>query len=207
MKLRKKTIATALAMYAAFAPAVSHADVTASRSAVCASGSWLDTTITAVEREKYVYTFFLRQGLTATQAAAAVGNFEAEGSRGRNILDPSILGGWKGRALGIGQWLGPRKQQLLALAGARGIDLLDCRVPFWTRLRTELDFVMMEFNSGESAAWDELRSAKTLENAVDAMAHYERWSGWQAGRAGAEAGSHYSIADRIAARAHAGLYD
>jgi len=68
---------------------------------------------TTFARENYVFTFWKCHGLTDDQAAAVVGTLEGEGSRGKDVLDPSILGGWHGLALGIGQWLGERKQRLL----------------------------------------------------------------------------------------------
>src|ERR1700733_11385758 len=70
---------------------------------------------TARGREEYVFKFWKDRGLTDVQAAAVVGNFMGE-TRMDDLLDPTTVGGWENKALGIEQALGDRKTNLLNFA-------------------------------------------------------------------------------------------
>jgi Phage tail lysozyme len=160
---------------------------------------------TAREREEYVFQFWKDKGLSDAQASGVVGDFIGEGSRKDDILDPSILGGWNNEAFGIGQWLGERKDKLIEFAKEEGVDLF--KSPLVDRMRVENEFAYYEFQTSEGRAWQQLRAAKSVDAAADAMAHFERWRGWQLGKAGVEAGSHYVWARTIYRMAKSGVFD
>jgi Phage tail lysozyme len=160
---------------------------------------------TARAREEYAFHFWKDKGLSDVQASAVVGNFMGEGSRKGDILDPSILGGWEEEAFGIGQWLGERKEKLFEFAKNKGVDLF--KSPLADRMRVENEFAHYEFQTTETRAWQQLIKAKTIDAATDAMARFERWRGWEQGKAGAEAGTHYLEAHRVYRAAKSGAFD
>jgi hypothetical protein len=96
----------------------------------------------------YAYNYLRRKlRLTPAQAAGAVGGLTGES--GRN-LDPNAVNPTSG-ALGIGQWLGAR---------ARGVKKGD--------FRGQLAHLVAELQGPESAAFNRLRSAHTIEDATRA---------------------------------------
>lgn len=96
----------------------------------------------------YAYNYLRRRlRLTPAQAAGAVGGLTGES--GRN-LDPNAVNPTSG-ALGIGQWLGAR---------ARGVKKGD--------FRGQLAHLVNELQGPESAAFNRLRGAHTIEDATRA---------------------------------------
>lgn len=110
-------------------------------------------------------------------AAAAIGGHAIVENGGRATGKP----GDNGTAFGTFQWRGQRLSNLKAFAAERGSD--------WTDQRTQLDFAKAEGEQGgkyadEGAirAWRELRSARTVDDAVKAWMHFERPQGYSADR-------------------------
>src|SRR3954467_1148486 len=100
------------------------------------------------DNRSYVYRRLRSElGLTPAQAAGAVGGLTGES--GRN-LDPNAVNPTSG-ALGIGQWLGAR---------AGGVKKGD--------FRGQLAHLVNELQGPESAAFNRLRGAHTIEDATRA---------------------------------------
>jgi hypothetical protein len=93
--------------------------------------------------------FLLGKGLTRQQAAGVVGSLMQESGLRPGAKNPSS------GALGIGQWLGGRKTNLLA-RGATG-------------LRPQLDFLWSELQGPENAALKRLKGAHSVADAVNAF--------------------------------------
>jgi hypothetical protein len=116
---------------------------------------------TPVEKEaaiKIAKTFFEQRGYSKEQVSAIIGGLLQESQLNPNAINPSS------GAYGIAQWLGDRKNRLLSKTD-------------YNKLETQLAFVIEEFNGSESIAGNKLKSAKTLEDAIVAMATYERYAG------------------------------
>lgn len=79
-------------------------------------------------------------------------------------------GGYKGRAWGIAQWLGPRREQFFARYG-RSRDLSQ-----------QLDFIWWELNNTETSARNRWLNATNLEDATAGASSFERNDAWQNGR-------------------------
>lgn len=62
--------------------------------------------------DQTIVNFFLRKGYSKEQARGIAAGIHAE-----SRSDPDVRGGYKGRAVGIGQWLGPRRKALFARYG------------------------------------------------------------------------------------------
>lgn len=108
-----------------------------------------------------------KHGLSDVQAAGIVGNLIQEsGLRSTGAV------GDAGTAFGVAQWREGRFANLRKFAGARGKD--------WGDLNTQLDFMMHELATSESAAGRSLRSATTLDQATAAFIGFERPAGWSA---------------------------
>lgn len=93
--------------------------------------------------------FLLDKGLTRQQAAGVVGSLMQESGLRPGAKNPSS------GALGIGQWLGGRKTNLLA-NGNSG-------------LRGQLDFLWSELQGPENAALKRLKGAHSVADAVNAF--------------------------------------
>lgn len=106
---------------------------------------------------KIAKTFFEQKGFTPIQISAIIGALLQESQ-----LDPKATNDIG--AFGIAQWLGDRKTKLLAK-------------PNYDKLEVQLNYIIEEFNSTESTAGNRLRAATTLEEAIAAMASYERYKG------------------------------
>lgn len=77
------------------------------------AGASAAPTGTAAERKKKIENHLLASGLSSEQVRGIVAGIAAENS----TFDPNIRGGYKNRAVGIGQWLGPRRAALLKRFG------------------------------------------------------------------------------------------
>lgn len=79
-----------------------------------------------------VYRFFRSKGLSDAQARGIAAGIHAE-----SASDHNVRGGFKGRAIGLGQWLGPRRAKLIARYGENP-----------TR-QQQLDFLWEELQGGD----------------------------------------------------------
>lgn len=77
-------------------------------------------------------------------------------------INPNVVGGYKGRAWGICQWLGGRRNQLFAKYGRT------------KRLDHQLDFMWWELNNTERRAKDMWLRATNLPDAVAGFCMFER---------------------------------
>ena len=106
---------------------------------------------------KITKTFFEQKGFKPVQVSAIIGALLQESQLNPNATNS--IG-----AYGIAQWLGARKTNLLSK-------------PDYSKLEVQLNYIIEEFNSTESLAGNRLRSSTTLEEAIAAMASYERYKG------------------------------
>lgn len=79
-------------------------------------------------------------------------------------------GGYKGRAWGIAQWLGSRREQFFARHGRS------------TDLSTQLDFMWWELMNTEEAARNRWLNGTNLEDATAGASSFERNDAWKNGR-------------------------
>lgn len=113
----------------------------------------------------YVYEKLLREGSSSDphlHASACLGVLLLETSG----INPAVVGGYKGRAWGICQWLGSRRKQLFAKFGRT------------KRLDQQLDFMWWELNNTEKSAKRKWLSATNLEDATAGFAAFERAEEW-----------------------------
>lgn len=116
--------------------------------------------ITPAETENNIVIakqYFEQRGFSPVQVSAIIGALLQE-----SRLNPNIKNNIG--AYGIAQWLGDRRKNLLAK-------------PNSSNLRTQLDYIIEEFNSTERISGSRLKKATTLEEAIAAMAGYERYGG------------------------------
>jgi len=110
-------------------------------------------TTTPTENEAIAWQFFINQGFTAEQTAGIMGNLAQE----HGFNTSNVPGG-----LGIAQWLGARKDNLLSRDD-----------PF--SIYVQLQFIMHEFNTTEGRAYRAVRNAQTVSEATIAFQNlYER---------------------------------
>lgn len=109
--------------------------------------------------------YFQSQGWTKEQAAGIVGNLQAESSK--NLKTNSVGDG--GKAYGIAQWHPDRQK---TFAQVMGKDIRQ------STFKEQLAFVNWELNNSERSAGDELRQAKSPEEAAAIVDRsYERSTG------------------------------
>ena len=104
--------------------------------------------------------FFMDRGMPRVGAAGLVGGFmrESSGSLSPNALNPSS------KAIGIAQWLGSRKKELIRRYGSN------------PTFEQQLEFVWHELNTNYKRALRELMSAKTPTQAADAALGWYEFS-------------------------------
>lgn len=85
-------------------------------------------------------------------------------------INPQVVGGYKGRAWGICQWLGDRRTQLFARYGRT------------KELSHQLDFMWWELGNTEKRAKSLWLKATNLPDAVAGFCAFERAEEWQNGR-------------------------
>lgn len=106
-----------------------------------------------VDRETYIWNFFIAQGYTRNQTSGIMGNLKQE--HGYQTSD--VAGG-----LGIAQWLDGRRAALMQDSNYLDLDV-------------QLNFVINELNSSESKANQALKAAQSIEEATIAFQNkYER---------------------------------
>lgn len=117
----------------------------------------------------YVYSKLQREGSSTdphlhTSALVGVLLLETTG------INPQTVGGYKGRAWGICQWLGGRRQQLFQKFGQT------------KRLDQQLDFMWWELSNTERRAKGAWLRATNLPDAVAGFCLFERAEEYQNGR-------------------------
>ncbi len=126
------------------------------------------------ERVSTAMGYFQSRGWTKEQAAGIVGNLIAE-----STLNTGARNGGDGAdgsdSIGIAQWNSDRAAALKKFAGDKD----------WRDFGVQLAFVDHELRNNEKAAGDQLRSAKDVKSATEAMIMYERPAGSQNGAASA----------------------
>ncbi len=128
------------------------------------------------------FDFFTEHGFTPEQAAGIVGHLMVE-SGGSGDLDPTVTA--DDGAFGIAQWTdAPRVARMNDYMDERGLDKND--------LYSQLNFMMEEFKTTESDAYDKIQRAKTVDDAVDATYYYERPADWHNEARNDEASEIYS---------------
>lgn len=117
----------------------------------------------------YVYSRLQKEGSSSDphlHASAVCGVLMLETSG----INPAVVGGYKGRAWGICQWLGQRRDQLFGKYGRT------------KRLDQQLDFMWWELNNTERRAKGLWLRSTNLPDAVAGFAAFERAEEWQGGR-------------------------
>ena len=104
--------------------------------------------------------FFMDRGMPRVGAAGLVGGFmrESSGNLSPNALNPSS------KALGIAQWLGSRKRELIRRYGSN------------PTFEQQLEFVWHELNTNYKRALRELMAARTPTQAADAALGWYEFS-------------------------------
>lgn len=123
----------------------------------------------AHERGANIKSYYQSSYGLSDVAAAAIGGHAIQENGGRSSGKP----GDNGSSFGTFQWNGQRLAGLKKFAADRGSD--------WTDQKTQLDYAAWEGENGDPGArraWRELRSARTVEDAVKAWMHFERPRGY-----------------------------
>lgn len=117
------------------------------------------------------FDFYVGQGLSPIQAAGIVGNLQGESGQD---INPTAINKGDGRdgsdSIGIAQWNGTRAQALKDYAASKGVP--------WSDLNTQLEFLHQELQGPEKAAYGQLMTAQTPEQAGNAMLAFERPKDW-----------------------------
>jgi hypothetical protein len=114
--------------------------------------------------------YFVGEGWTEMQAAAIVGNLQAES--GANLQTDAVGDG--GQAYGIAQWHPPRRAIFQQTYGKPMTE---------AGFKEQLEFVNWELNNSESSAGNKLREAQTVEEAAAIVDQfYERSAGMHRGQ-------------------------
>jgi hypothetical protein len=104
---------------------------------------------------RYFMKRLIEHGYTPEQAAGAVGSMEQESASNTGTLDPSSIN--KIGAVGVAQWLGPRRRELEALAAQRGTTIFDPVV--------QADHMINELRTTEKRTDTAMRNATTAAEA------------------------------------------
>lgn len=121
------------------------------------------------------------RGYNDVQIAGILGSWQQESN-----FDPTNINPKTG-AFGLGQWVGSRKAALFSYAQSNNLD------PY--QILTQIAFFDYEMRSIEGRAFAMLQNATSPTDAVTAMNYYERFSGYQYGPNGIEAGQRYDFAN------------
>ena len=97
-----------------------------------------------VDNETATWNFLIGQGFSRNQTAGIMGNLQQE----HNFNTSDVPGG-----LGIAQWMSGRRDNLMAR-------------PNYLDINVQLQYLMDELNTGESAAKAGILASDSLENAV-----------------------------------------
>lgn len=122
----------------------------------------------ASANEETAMQFFVDNGFTPAQAAGIVGNLIRESGIRPQAINPGD-GNDGSDSTGIAQWNSTRLTDLQNFAAARGSDV--------NSLDTQLNFILHEFNTTETAARDQLLNSTNVADATVAFSKYERYQG------------------------------
>lgn len=120
----------------------------------------------AKAREDYIRGYLKASGFTDEQVRGIMAGMYAENTS----FDPNVRGGYKGRAVGVGQWLGPRRAKLLARYGPN------------PTLQQQMAFLVEELKGGDKGGASVLNSTTAAETA----SNYIGGEGWGFMRPGVE---------------------
>lgn len=112
---------------------------------------------------------YIARGVPPLLAAGIIGNLVQESGLNPKARNPGD-GSDGSDSVGLGQWNGDRARALKAFAARNNASPED--------LGTQLDFVLHELETTEGAAYQRLKAATTVDEAVAAMIGYERPKGW-----------------------------
>lgn len=116
--------------------------------------------------------YFTGRGYTKEQAAGIVGNLIAESRLNTGARNPKD-GADGSDSIGIAQWNADRARGLKAFAAANHAD--------WRDFNVQLAFVEHELNTTHKKHGDNLRAARDVQSATDAMVMFEGPAGSQHG--------------------------
>jgi lambda family phage tail tape measure protein len=136
-------------------------------------------------RQDKAMQFFMGKGLPRISSAALVGGLTQESQMSTTAQNP------KSGALGLAQWLDGRKTAMLS-SGA-GADF-----------NKQLDFIWQELLGPENAAYQKLKGAQTMNQALLGAASFERFDGYQSIGAGSEWGDRIGYTKDIMRRTPGG---
>lgn len=118
--------------------------------------------------------YFVAHGLTAEQAAGIIGNLLHESA---GTMDPSIEQYGDGPGRGLAQW-GADNPDLdrFGYDGTRGlVKFAEDQGKSWQDLQVQLDYILHEFNTTESAAYEAVMTAQSVHEAAQMFEEkYER---------------------------------
>lgn len=132
-------------------------------------------------RQDKAMAFFMGKGLSRISSAALVGGLTQESQMSTTAQNP------KSGALGLAQWLGDRKTAMLGSGAGANFN-------------KQLDFIWHELLGPENAAYQKLKSAKTMNQALLGAASFERFNGYQSIGAGTEWGDRIGYTNDILRR-------
>ena len=118
-------------------------------------------------RERTIHDFFAGKGLTEPQIAGIMGNLRQESGFDpwARRIDPAT--GRPAGDQGIAQWTGERKARFRAMLGHDPAD-----APTQTGMQEQLSFLWWEYENTHKDALDQIRKAKTPEDAAYAQLRY-----------------------------------
>ena len=120
-----------------------------------------ETKIDETDIRKGIWDYLCSKGFTEAQTSGIMGNIQAESSFSTSDTNSSS------GAYGLFQWLGGRKQNLMAFAGDK-----------YNTAKAQIDFMLLELEGSESKAGDAIRLAQTPEDAAEVWDRvYERSEG------------------------------
>ena len=129
----------------------------------CGGGDEDGAKLTGEDNAEKIWNFLIDMGFTPEQAAGFLGNFWVE-TGGTFEPDTEEVGG--GGGYGIAQWT-DRRAALEAYAKRKGQDV--------GTLELQLAFLKYELEGSEAAAYDQIKKAKTVDEAwVAVSVYYER---------------------------------
>lgn len=133
--------------------------------AFSAIGSAAATVLSGSSNAQQIFNFFKGKGLSAIQAAAIMGNIQAESGFRSDIIQggataPTNYSPKNGVGFGLAQWtFDSRQKPLVALAAQQGKSVTD--------LRVQLDYLWQELSTGyKGSTLEPLMTATSLEVAV-----------------------------------------
>ncbi len=119
------------------------------------------------DREAYIRGYLSKSGFTPEQVKGIMAGMYAENT----TFDPNVRGGYKGRAVGVGQWLGPRRKKLLDRFGPN------------PTLAQQMAFLVEELKGGDRGGAS-VRGSGTAEETLSNYIGGETWGFMRPGNEG-----------------------